>query len=76
MSTTPGKPFETAVVDERWEATIEVKGASHKRIANERGYFDSPPVLKNNELAEIHVSADTLDKLKDRMKSYIDLLEE
>lgn len=71
-----GQPFEKKVVDERWEATISVKGAKHIRIANEQGYFDAQPVFKDNKLAELNVSADTLEKLKLRIHAHVELLEE
>jgi hypothetical protein len=70
------EPFERLVLSERWSATITVKMKRSEKVANGRGYFDNPVELADYELVDLEVSAPSLEALRHKLISHINLIEE
>ena len=70
-----GRANEKQVLGEKWVGTIKVKGTSSWRRANANGYFDEPVEIGEVQLADVTITASTLEKLQEKLKAHVDLLE-
>jgi hypothetical protein len=70
-----GRANEKQVLGEKWVGTIKVKGTSSWRRANASGYFDGPVEIGEVQLADVTITASTLEKLQEKLKAHVDLLE-
>lgn len=71
-----GLANEVQVLDATYHATLVVNRARTTRKANERGYFDAPPLTSNGELASLKLTSMTLEGLVLKIKQHVDLLED
>lgn len=71
-----GSPNESKVLDSTYSAEVVIRRVRTVERANERGYFDEPPVKNADELTTLKLTSTTLEGIVLKIKQHVDLVED